>query len=97
MLLYFMQGAGIRRIIKIYQFQGNLKIRYKNKRNRRHYMVTLYAAGLDGEFTREDWQESEELFCLFDKKDQDLILDTLEESSQTPFFREVASQARIQA
>jgi hypothetical protein len=26
-----------------------------------------------------------------------LILDTLEESSQTPFFREVASQARIQA
>jgi hypothetical protein len=86
----------MRSVIKICQFQGNLKIKYRNNKNHRRYLVTLYAAGLDGEFTREDWKESEELLSLFDKKDQDLILDTLEKSSRTPFFRE-ANQVRFLA
>jgi hypothetical protein len=75
----------MRRITKIDQYQGNLRIRYKE--NRRRDWVTLYAAGLDGEFTREDWQESEELLSLFGQRDQDLILDALAQNSQTPFFR----------
>jgi hypothetical protein len=75
-----------RRIIKIHQFQGKLRIRYR--KNHRHYKVTLCVAGLDGEFSRQDWKESEELLSLFDQKDQDLILDALEENSQTPFFRQ---------
>jgi hypothetical protein len=75
----------MKRIIEIDNNQGNLIIKYRE--NGRLYLVTLYAAGLDGEFTRSNWQESEELLMMFDQKDQELILNTLAKSSRTLFFR----------
>jgi hypothetical protein len=82
----------MKHLIHIKSCQNNLAITYKE--NGRCIQVTVYSAGLDGEFSRQDWRESEEIITMFDQKDQELILDALAMYGPTPFFKEKAGKRR---